>query len=94
MIVYCVKNIANGKLYVGKTIKTFPQRWATHCAVARRGSRLPLHRAIQKYGAASFELIVLLTCESIDGRKASAETRARMAESAKRGWEKRRRRWV
>jgi group I intron endonuclease len=70
VIVYLILNRINGKVYVGKTErrqapdKALAWRWRTHCRVAERGSSAMLHRAIRKYGAASFSAEVI--CETAD----------------------------
>jgi group I intron endonuclease len=40
----------NGKRYFGITSKTIRHRWMRHCSDARRGSNLPVHQAIMRYG--------------------------------------------
>jgi len=70
VIVYLIRNRVNGKVYVGKTErrqapdKSLAWRWRTHCRVAERGGSAMLHRAIRKYGAASFSAEVI--CETAD----------------------------
>lgn len=70
VIVYLIRNCVNGKVYVGKTErrqapdKALAWRWRTHCRVAERGGSAMLHRAIRKYGAASFSVEVI--CETAD----------------------------
>jgi group I intron endonuclease len=66
MIVYCIRNRANGKVYIGKTIKSLRHRWTQHQIDARRKAQLPLHRAIRKYGANGFSVTVLKTCVSLE----------------------------
>jgi hypothetical protein len=60
MIIYIVRNLFNGKCYIGKT-KGLDRRWAEHVRDARAGSRNALHRALMKYGKESFSLEVV--CE-------------------------------
>lgn len=66
MVVYLVTNLLNGKVYVGRTIHAIHTRWIQHCHDARRGGRSYLHRAIRKYGRASFATSVLAACFSLD----------------------------
>lgn len=40
----------NGKRYVGQTIQTIEERMSQHFFGVRNGSRLPIHRAMRKYG--------------------------------------------
>ena len=54
VIVYLLRNMSNGKMYVGQTSQRFEKRWVAHLSDARRGSNLRLHRAIRKYGPNSF----------------------------------------
>lgn len=63
-IVYLAVNAANGKKYVGLTTKTLFYRWRQHGYFAKRGSRLPIHRALRKYGANSFDVSVVAQCNS------------------------------
>lgn len=53
---YLATNVTNGKAYVGITSRSVPERWVEHLAESRRSHGWALHRAIKKYGAASFEV--------------------------------------
>jgi len=64
--VYLVRNIQNGKVYVGQTIRTIDERWKIHIRDARRGSTLYFHSAIRKYGAESFSIERLQICRSLE----------------------------
>lgn len=55
-IVYQVLCIPSGKSYVGQTIRTLSQRWASHKCAPLGGS---LRNAIEKYGSESFILSIL-----------------------------------
>lgn len=61
--IYCIKNITNGKLYVGSTIN-FYGRWANHKSELRKGihDNSYLQRSWNKYGEQAFEFAVLLEC--------------------------------
>lgn len=61
MIVYCIRNKVNGKCYIGKTIRTLRRRWFEHRWQAESGHKTALHRAIRKYGVASFAAYPLQT---------------------------------
>ncbi len=66
MLVYCVVNDINGKLYIGKTEKTVAWRFQQHVkdALAEKKKRhyiSVLHRAIRKRGPNAFSVIVLAT---------------------------------
>lgn len=59
-VVYLLVNSTNGKVYVGQTKNTVPERWRQHISASRRGYG-SLSRAIRKYGQFSFGWAVL--CE-------------------------------
>lgn len=52
----------NGKGYVGKTVRSIDFRRRRHQSDASRGSCLPFHRALIKYGFSNFSWFVL--CKS------------------------------
>lgn len=54
--IYLATNNANGKQYVGQTIRTVKERWYDHCYCALHGitNNSAVDRAIAKYGADSF----------------------------------------
>ena len=62
--VYCIKNIKNGKVYVGVTTQAIRVRWQRHLALARRGGGSAIHCALRKYGAESFSIAELERCSS------------------------------
>ena len=65
LLVYLVENCSNGKVYVGKHQGANPfQRWDDHVLDARKGSHLPFHRAIRKYGEDNFLLSVVAETDS------------------------------
>jgi group I intron endonuclease len=65
--VYLVRNKLNGKLYVGITTLTLRARWIAHVGNARSGRRKwMLHRAVAKYGAENFEILLLENCPDRD----------------------------
>ena len=53
--VYIATNLNNGKVYIGKTIKSLKARKTNHLSSSRKGSNLYFHRAIAKHGSSSFE---------------------------------------
>ena len=59
--IYWLKS-PSGKCYVGLATAGAAARWRSHTFDSRRGSRLPLHRAIRKYGPSSFRRVVLERC--------------------------------
>lgn len=60
MNAYIITNKTNGKKYIG-IAKSAKKRWADHRSAARRGSRLPLHQAIARYGEEAFSFEVVAT---------------------------------
>lgn len=65
-VVYLIRNLENGKVYVGQTTQALAARWKQHCfdSIVRRG--FPLHLAIRKYGRDLFEIVVLAECSDQD----------------------------
>lgn len=57
--VYLIRNLKNGKVYVGQTRNDYLGRWRGHLRAALRGSPHPLYKAIRKYGQSSFSIEVL-----------------------------------
>lgn len=58
--IYQIKNLVNGKIYIGST-KDYEKRWAQHCAALNHNKHYNIYiqRAWNKYGADSFEFSVL-----------------------------------
>ena len=65
MKIYVITNLVNGKLYVGQTINPVQRRWSNHCSRTEKWESL-VHRAIQKYGKASFKIEVVQECKTIE----------------------------
>ncbi len=70
MLVYKIANMTNGKGYIGITMGRLCSRWAKHVYVARRGSQLPLARAIRRYGVQSFTIEAIYEATSVKELKA------------------------
>jgi group I intron endonuclease len=64
-VVYQITNLINGERYIGITSKPLSTRWAKH-RLESRNPRFFLHRAIAKYGADMFRIVILKTCCSYD----------------------------
>lgn len=69
--IYGIKNLSNGKIYVGKTINNFGDRWDCHRAQLRGGyhSNHGLQEDWNAYGEQNFEFVILYECnnnESVD----------------------------
>lgn len=54
--IYKITNQINGKIYIGKTLKTIPERWKEHCRDYKRErcEKRPLYDAMNKYGIENF----------------------------------------
>lgn len=65
--VYAIRNVVNGKTYVGSAAKCIGHRWDTHKSDLRKGKHHSqrLQRAWNKYGESSFAFIVLELCDSL-----------------------------
>lgn len=61
---YLIYNEKIGKGYVGQTKNSVRTRWIQHIGHARQGSPSPLHCAMRKYGADSFEISEIGVCTS------------------------------
>lgn len=59
MIIYLLRNNVNGKCYVGQTAGTLDARWTKHVCLSKTANSYAIHRAIRKYGAETFERLVL-----------------------------------
>ena|SRR5271157_247578 len=71
MVVYCVTNTINKKVYVGKTERTLGVRWQQHLHdAAKQSNRCPLlYRAMNKHGVENFsiqEVAVAISRQELD----------------------------
>jgi group I intron endonuclease len=57
--IYQAKNLINGKIYVGKTVRTLAARKRGHKCAMRKGSVYCFHNALRKYGLENFQWEVL-----------------------------------
>lgn len=62
--VYIVTNTINNKIYIGKTSKTYKERWSQHVSASFADSskidyNYLLHKAIRKYGEKQFKIELL-----------------------------------
>jgi group I intron endonuclease len=64
--IYRIKNMANGKAYIGQTSGTIEARFNQHRSKADNGSKHLLHAAIRKYGADSFTTECLAVAHTED----------------------------
>jgi len=65
MIVYVIRNQVNGKVYVGQTTQSLESRWRHHCWTSTLvAAKMPISRAIAKYGKENFTIAVIRRCRS------------------------------
>lgn len=62
MIIYKATNLVNGKIYIGKTLRSLITRKNRHISSANTGSNIYFHRAIRKYGAGNFVWEIIDRC--------------------------------
>jgi len=64
--IYGIKNKVNNKIYVGKTMQSFGDRWDCHRAQLRGGyhDNPHLQHSWNKYGEENFEFIILIDCNN------------------------------
>ena len=62
--IYLVRNLVNGKGYVGQTTKSLFFRFNQHKYDANKGSQGAFHKALRKYGFASFEITEVASCDT------------------------------
>lgn len=58
-LIYKVTNKVNGKMYIGQTTRTLTKRRIEHLCHSKNSSDV-FHKALRKYGASSFEWMVLI----------------------------------
>ncbi len=63
MIVYKHTCIANGKCYIGRTVKTIMGRWWEHCSDAKYHPKRKFFAALNKYGTEDWTHEVLFECD-------------------------------
>jgi group I intron endonuclease len=59
--IYKITNKLNKKCYIGQS-KDIKTRWKHHCWDAAKGSKLPIHNAIRKYGQDNFIFEIIEEC--------------------------------
>jgi len=64
MLIYLIRNLLNGKAYVGQTVKTVEERWRRHCWPCSSQTNMPIVLALQKYGKKNFSVSVIDTATS------------------------------
>ena len=65
--IYKITNNLNGKIYIGKTMRSIKQRWKEHLANIKKEEckNRPLYRAINKYGVENFSIEKIEECSDI-----------------------------
>ena len=65
--IYKITNNINGKIYIGKTMRSIKQRWKEHLANIKKEEckNRPLYRAINKYGVENFSIEKIEECSDI-----------------------------
>lgn len=64
--IYLIRNLIDGRGYVGQTTTSIRQRWLEHLALARKGGgSMPICRAIAKYGAGNFSIQQIASAKKI-----------------------------
>ena len=66
MVIYCITNIINKKVYIGQTSLGENRRWSNHKYYLRKGTHKNQHlqNAWNKYGEQSFIYSVLYTAQT------------------------------
>lgn len=65
MIIYQIKNTINNKVYIGQTQRTIEKRYP-YGRWWNNNTNKPLLRALKKYGANNFKILILERCDSLD----------------------------
>lgn len=66
MFIYKITNKINGKIYIGKTIKSIEARFKKHLNGAKNKVNRHLYDAMNCYGYENFELTLIETCKTIE----------------------------
>ncbi len=61
--IYLIRNLVNGKGYVGKTILPIIERFAEHKQNAKKGMDYALARALRKHGFGNFSISKVVTSD-------------------------------
>lgn len=64
MIIYQIINKINGKIYIGKTVRSLEKRMSEH--FNNPSKTMPIGRAILKYGQDSFNINILCECDDFE----------------------------
>jgi group I intron endonuclease len=61
--IYLIRNMVNGKGYVGQTAGLVEQRFQEHIAASNRGCGFALYRGMRKYGVENFSISEVASCD-------------------------------
>lgn len=64
--IYKIENLVNHKVYIGKTERDISTRWKEHIRHINSLIRLPLYRALKKYGVENFSIEALEECDNLN----------------------------
>ena len=69
--IYKITNSINGKIYIGKTVKTIEERFKEHCKdyKRRKMEHRPLYSAMNKYGVENFSVEEVDHCEESEAEE-------------------------
>ena len=67
--IYLITNIVNSKKYIGLSTRGGKFRYFAHINNAKNNSKLPIHKAIRKWGMRNFELHILATADNFEKLK-------------------------
>ena len=67
MYIYTIKNLFNGKMYVGQTVQSNAKmRWYSHCDMMRKGKKSYLYDSMRKHGVENFLWEIVDSANSIE----------------------------
>lgn len=66
MYIYKITNNINGKIYIGKTVKSIERRFWEHKNNAKKGRKTALYNAIRKYGEDNFSIEIICNCNTLE----------------------------
>ena len=69
--IYKITNSINGKIYIGKTLRTVEERFREHCQDSKncRREHRPLYSAMRKYGVENFSVEEVEQCEDSEAEE-------------------------
>ncbi len=63
--IYLIRNLVNGKGYVGQTSSSIEERFSEHVAASNRNCSNALYKAMRKYGIENFFISKVASCDSL-----------------------------